>query len=255
MSIDRTDPRSPSRQIADALRFAISSGNLNPGDKIPSERELVETYGIAPQTARQAVNLLKSEGLVEGQPGRGVFVRKQPPMLRVGSDRYARRWRDQGKAPMQAEVEERGLSWRQEILDLATVPAPDWVAEWFAIEADEPVFVRRRRTWIEGSPTQLADSYYLLADVEGTRIMEEETGPGGGFARLEEKGLKLERFREELVARMPTPEETRGLQLGPGMPVVELHRISFTSDRPVEVFRSVMVSGGHVFAYDFDAGH
>jgi len=37
------------------------------------------------------------------------------------------------------------------------------------------------------------------------------------------------------------------------MPVVELHRISFTSERPVEVFRSVMVSAGHVFAYDFQA--
>jgi hypothetical protein len=68
---------------------------------------------------------------------------------------------------MQAEVEERGLSWRQEILELATVAAPAWVAEWFGIETNEPVFVRRRRTWIEGSPTQLADSYYLLADVEG----------------------------------------------------------------------------------------
>src|SRR3954453_14432656 len=117
MTIDRTDPRSPSRQIADALRFAITSGNLKPGDKLPSERELVANYAIAPQTARQAVNLLKTEGLVEGQPGRGVFVRNQPPMLRVGSDRYSRRWREQGKAPLQAEVEERGLSWRQEVLE------------------------------------------------------------------------------------------------------------------------------------------
>lgn len=254
MTIDRTDPRSPSRQIADALRFAISSGSLGPGDKLPSERELVETYGIAPQTARQAVGLLKAEGLVEGQPGRGVFVRKQPPMVRVGSDRYARRWRDKGKAPLQAEVEGRGLSWRQEVLELSTVPAPEWVADWFEIDAEEPVFVRRRRTWIENTPTQLADSYYLLEDVEGTAIMREDTGPGGGFARLEEKGLRLRRFREELEARMPTPEETRGLQLGLGVPVVELHRISYTDERPVEVFRSVMVASGHRFAYNFDAG-
>src|SRR3954454_19058453 len=100
------------------------------------------------------------------------------PILRVGSDRYSRRWREQGNAPLQAEVEERGLSWRQEVLELATVPAPAWIAEWFAIETEEPVFLRRRRTWIEGVATQLADSYYLLADVEETRIRQEETGPG-----------------------------------------------------------------------------
>lgn len=60
--IDPTDPRSPSRQIADDLRIAIDSGELAPGSKIPSERELVERYGTAAQTARQAVSLLKAEG-------------------------------------------------------------------------------------------------------------------------------------------------------------------------------------------------
>ena len=254
MTIDRTDPRSPSRQIADDLRAAITSGSVGPGDKLPSEADLVRQYGVAAQTARQAVSLLKTEGLVEGQAGRGVFVRMQPPLIRVGSDRYARRWRDKGKAPMQAEMEEKGLDWRQEILELATVPAPEWVADWFAIEVETPVFVRRRRTWVEATPTQLADSYYLLEDVNGTKIQEEDTGPGGGFARLEEKGLKLQRFREELLSRMPTPEESRGLQLGQGVPVVELHRISYADGRPVEVFRSIMVSSGHVFAYDFEAG-
>jgi GntR family transcriptional regulator len=254
VSIDRTDPRSPSRQIADALRAEIDAGTLEPGAKLPSERQLVETFGVAPQTARQAVAVLKSEGLVEGQAGRGVFVRKAPPIVRVGSDRYARHWRDKGKAPMQAEMEERGLNWKQEVLELAAVGAPEWVAGWFDIEPESPVFVRRRRTWVEGAPTQLADSYYLLADVEGTAIQQEDTGPGGGFARLEEKGLTLRRFREELEVRMPTPDEARGLQLtGQGIPVVELHRISYTDDRPVEVFRSVMVGRGHVFAYEFDA--
>ncbi|HEY9411201.1 MAG TPA: GntR family transcriptional regulator [Jiangellaceae bacterium] len=254
MSIDRLDPRSPSRQIADDLRTAIESGEIPAGGKLPSERELVEKYGIAPQTARQAVALLKTEGLVDGQPGRGVFVRERPPMIRIGSDRYSRSRRDKGLAPFQAEAEERGLTWSQEVLELAEVPAPAWVAEWFSIDAGTTVFVRRRRTWLDGKPTQLADSYYELATVEGTRIREEDTGPGGGYARLEEKGLHLARFREEIALRMPSPDEARSLKLSPGVPVAELHRIAFVEvRRPIEVFRSVMAGDMHVFAYEFEA--
>jgi GntR family transcriptional regulator len=82
--------------------------------------------------------------------------------------------------------------------------------------------------------------------------MEEDTGPGGAYARLEERGLRLKRFREEITIRMPTPEEARGLHLGPGIPVAELYRIAYTDERPLEVFRAIMSGDSHTFAYDFD---
>ena len=66
------------RQIADQLRADIYAQALAPGDQLPSERELVERYGTAHQTVRQAISLLKAEGLVIGRPGRGVFVRERP---------------------------------------------------------------------------------------------------------------------------------------------------------------------------------
>ena len=253
MTINPSDPRSPSRQIADALRERITSGEIPPGAALPSERELVEAYGTAPQTARQAVALLKNEGLVIGVRGRGVFVREKPPIIRVGSDRFARRHRDTGKAAFQAEVEAAGLEWRQEMLELAEVPSPTWVAGWFGIESGTPVFLRSRRTWIEDYPTQIADSYYRLEMVDGTAIRQENTGPGGSYQRLEEKGYRLTKFREEIEARMPSPDESKALRLVPGTPVAELHRIAFAGEEPIEVFRSVMAADRHVFAYEFAA--
>lgn len=253
MSIDHTDPRSPSQQIADDLRDQMTAGRFAPGDPLPSERKLVERYGTAPQTTRQAIAILKSEGLVVGKPGRGIFVRERLPIVRVGSDHGAQ-WRQRkGQSPMEAEAEANGFSWYQEVLKLETVPAPDWVAERFEIEQGQDVFVRRRRTWIEGRPTQLADSYYLPADVEGTRIMSEDTGPGGSYAQLEERGLMLARFREEIGIRMPSPNETRRLKLGPGIPIADMCRIAFTTERPIEVFRSVLAGNSHMFVYEFDA--
>jgi GntR family transcriptional regulator len=248
--IDPTDPRSPSRQIADDLRKEIRDGGLAPGARLPSERELVERYGTSPQTARQAVSLLKGEGLVIGMPGRGVFVRERPPVLRVGSDRYARWRRIQGKAPLQAEVEELGLKWRQEVLELAEVPAPDWIATWYEVDPGAPLFVRRRRFWIDDNPSQLADSYYLLDLVKGTRITEENTGPGGGYRVLEELGYPLTRVREEVAIRMPTPDEVRALRLEPGTPVAELHRVSFSGDKPIEVLQGILAGDRYVFCYD-----
>jgi GntR family transcriptional regulator len=253
--IDHTDPRSPARQIADHLRTAIDRGEMQPGDKLPSARELVERYKTSVQTAQQAINQLKVDGLVTGIKGSGIYVRTRPPVVRVGSDRYARWRRAQGKSPFQAEMESLGLDWHQEILELAEVPAPDWVAQWLAVKPDEPVWVRRRRTWIEDTPTQLADSYYRLDDVRDTAIMQEDTGPGGAHARLEDKGLRITKFREEITVRMPRPDEVRALQLRPGVPTAELHRITFsdTERPPVEVFCSVMAGDRHIFCYEFPA--
>jgi GntR family transcriptional regulator len=126
------------------------------------------------------------------------------------------------------------------------------VAERFGIPEGTPVWVRRRTTLIDARPNQLADSYYELAVVYGTRIMEEETGPGGGFARLEETGIRLDRISEELAARMPTGPEVATLQLPPGTPVIELTRTTFdTTGKAVEVMLSVLAADMASFCYDF----
>src|SRR5437660_8623456 len=133
MSIDPTDPRSPSKQIAGVLRAQIESGTLAPGSKLPSEREIADAYGVAPQTAREAMKLLKNEGLAIGQSGKGVFVRKTPPLIRMGVERFSRAKRAAGLAAQKSEAVALGLSSRQEVLELAELPAADWVATWYGI--------------------------------------------------------------------------------------------------------------------------
>jgi len=253
MSIDPTDPRSPSKQIAAVLRAGIESGEMTPGSKLPSERELADTYGVAPQTAREAMKILKNEGLAVGQSGKGVFVRKTPPLIRMGIERFSRAKRAAGLAAQKSEAVSLGLSSRQEVLELAEVPAPEWVAAWYGIEAGAPVFKRSRREWVNEEPNQIADSYYRPEIVEGTAIKEQSTGPGGSYARLEERGHILTRFHEEIRTRMPSPDEVRILRLPPGTPVVTVLRIAMTHDGPIEVFSSVMNGASVTFVYDFDA--
>ncbi|MEV4251964.1 winged helix-turn-helix domain-containing protein [Spirillospora sp. NPDC049652] len=62
-------------QIADDLRKQISDGTLAPGDALPSIAELVRRYESSTGVVKSAIGVLRTEGRVIGQQGKGVFVR------------------------------------------------------------------------------------------------------------------------------------------------------------------------------------
>ncbi len=255
-SIDPTSDRAAYRQIADILRATILSGESPPGAKLPSERELMEEYGAARGTVRQAIATLQSEGLVEVQHGRGVFVRRRPPAYpRLAYDRLARHHRSAGKAPFLAEADDRGLQPGVEVLDVSPGPAPADVARRLNLEQGATVLVRRRRYLANGLSLQLATSYLPLDLVRGTPICEKNPGPGGIYARLEELGHRLLRFTEDVSARMPLDEETRLLRLAPGVPVLEVMRTAYSDQHvALEVCHTVMAADRYVLSYELPAG-
>jgi GntR family transcriptional regulator len=88
MQVDTNDPRPPYVQVADGLRRAMQTGELRAGTKLPSGRELAQQWGVALMTLQKAIDLLRSEGLVYSQQGRGVFVAAtddQPRQLNVSA--------------------------------------------------------------------------------------------------------------------------------------------------------------------------
>jgi DNA-binding transcriptional regulator YhcF (GntR family) len=92
--LDPDDPRTPSQQIANALRAAILTDRLAAGDKLPSQHDLARRYGVARETVKSALRLLDREQLVVSRQGSGVFVRSRrgpsldlPALLRSAFDR------------------------------------------------------------------------------------------------------------------------------------------------------------------------
>jgi DNA-binding GntR family transcriptional regulator len=63
--------------VADHIAARIESGRLPAGARLPGERELAETYGIALGTARRAVEELRDRGLVVTLPAKGTFVNEE----------------------------------------------------------------------------------------------------------------------------------------------------------------------------------
>ena len=239
-------------RVADDIRLKIESGEYAPGAQLPTLDELAQTHLCSLAVVRKAVDLLRQQGLIVTVQGKGSFVRERPTARRHGIERYSRsRWRS-GKPILTAEAEAQGHTAGQAMRELGEVPAPASVAERFGITQGTPVWVRRRTTMIDGRPNQLADSFYELDVVAGTRIMEEDTGPGGGFARLEDAGHILDRIREEWYVRMPTGPESSALRLPAGTPVVDLIRTTYdTTGHAVEVMLAVLAGDMTSFAYDF----
>lgn len=77
MTLDPEDPRPPYQQVAAQLRAAILTRKLTPGERLPSQAELSQRYGVARMTIQQALRILKDEGLTVSRQGSGVFVRER----------------------------------------------------------------------------------------------------------------------------------------------------------------------------------
>lgn len=253
-SLDRSDDRPPFRQIADQLRTAIDRGDLGPGDRLPSEAELMRHYDVARMTVRQAVQELRGEGRVVAEQGRGVFVRLPAPVRRLASDRFARRHRDAGQAAFLAEAEKAGVTAQVDEIEISTAPPPAGVDERLKLAEGDEVVIRSRRYLADGLPIETAISYIPADLAAGTPIAEPDSGPGGIYARLEEAGHQLDRFVEEVSARMPTADERRRLRLSPGTPVLTVLRTAYdTRGRAVEVCNTVKAAPAYVLEYDFPA--
>lgn len=73
-----TQPGPAYRRLADDLRAQIANGQLPVDSAIPSASQLVKKYEVSTTVVRDALKLLRDEGLVYGQPGKGVYVRSTP---------------------------------------------------------------------------------------------------------------------------------------------------------------------------------
>lgn len=73
--IDRDSDRPAFKQLADLLRARISSGELPPGSRLPSETTLSQETGLSRNTVRESARLLAAEGLVVIDPPHGTYVR------------------------------------------------------------------------------------------------------------------------------------------------------------------------------------
>jgi GntR family transcriptional regulator len=222
------------RDIADDLRAAITSGEYAPGARVPSRSKLMARYGVATQTVNNAINTLRAEGLIVGRQGSGWYVRSQRPVMRLARNRLARSEREAGRGTFMSDAQLGDWTPRTEV-EIRTESASDDVAVALGIEPGAPVLVRDRLMYADDEPVQLATSRFPAELTTGTAIEQDNTGPGGVYARLEEAGHHLEHFEECVRIGVASEHEAALLSVPVGAPVFRITRVAYTQDRAVEI--------------------
>ncbi|MDG4820161.1 GntR family transcriptional regulator [Micromonospora sp. WMMD956] len=256
MTLNPADPRPLYQQLASMLRGQIQSGELAPGDRFPTEGELSDRYDTSRNTVRLALDVLRNEGLIVSQRGRGSFVRTEPPLRYYASltgSRTKRMEADRRRDTFSQQIEAQGKKARQ-VSTVETIPANAEIAAHLHLSTDEPVAVRRRVMYADDQPLQLGDSYYPLSIVQSSKIMDPADIIEGTDQVLEDLGHTPTRYEDEITWRMPSAEEATKLHLGPATPVGRLLRTSFDqNDQPIEVYQVILPGDRHVLLYEVDA--
>ncbi|MET9535572.1 GntR family transcriptional regulator [Streptomyces sp. NPDC006649] len=244
MPREHKDPRSPHQKIAADLRRLITRGDLTPGSKLPSTAELMEEHGgVANTTIQKALQMLKTEGLLEGLPGKGVFVRQhgqQPlePMtfMTPAAPGEPYKW--------MTEATKRNQAGGSQLIEVEVVQPPLEVAKALGLEEGDHAVLRKQILTLDGEPTELTRSYYPLSLARNTAMMEKRRIRGGTPALLSEMGYPAREFIDELSSEIPTEEEVLALELPKDMPVLVAFRAVYSDGGfPIEV--TLMTKAAH----------
>ncbi|MGE5559728.1 MAG: GntR family transcriptional regulator [Chloroflexota bacterium] len=220
--LDASRPEPLYSQLRDLLQRQIEGGVLPVGTRLPTEAELMATYGVGRVTVRQAVLDLVRQGYLYRHRGRGTFV--------------CRRRSADGIEPLisfTAEMAARGLVAGARVLTLKQVKPPPAVTLKLQSGPDEKVILSRRLRTADGMPMAIETSYLSQAIIGG--LTREELAGSLYQLIVHRRGLRIGRAVQAVTPAVATPDEAELLGVAPGTPVLVMERQTFLADgRPLE---------------------
>jgi GntR family transcriptional regulator len=226
------------RRIEQTLRGRIAA--MRPGDPLPSDIELCREFGVSRMTARNAMQRLAEDGLVERLPGRGSFVAE--PSTHRRADRLMN---------FSREMERRGLHPSSRLLSREIRPSTP--AEAAALELDhaEPVVELRRVRLADGQPIAIETA--ALVRRTATAVMDADLEAGSLHDSLASVGIVMRRGTATITAEAATHDDARLLGLRRGDPLlIERRVISDVHGRRVEATESRYPAERYALKVQFD---
>lgn len=232
----RNSPLPRYSQLKEIMRERMRVGEWKPGDLIPSERELGETYGISRMTARQAITELVIEGLFYREQGKGTFV-------------------SQSKITQQLihltgfteDIRARGQHPSTKMIATAMDLADEAIAEKLHISPGTPIFRLQRLRLADNEPLAIELSQISFKDCE--RLLEEDLEQNSLYSLLEKKyGVILMEADQEIEAGLASNEDAQLLKIAPGSSVLHARRVTYRElNQPVEYAKAVYC--GHKYTF------
>ncbi len=222
--------------IREYVRMLLDGADV--GDPAPSERDLVERFGVARMTVRQAIDSLVTEGVLMRSPGRGTFVAR--PRRTVGR-----------LLSFTEDMERRGFRAESHTMLLRREQAGRGVARALGITPGDAVIHWKRRRDVDsgngaragsgagssiGSGPMAVDDAYLNEILLPGFLQAAE--PRSLFVALAARGLRPTWAEDSVNSELASAEDAATLQVEPGAPLLVVARRVLAVERPVAVSRT-----------------
>lgn len=203
------------RQLKDRLLKRINAGELKPYDRLPSERDLGDEFGISRMTVRQALQVLIHEGFLYTRVGKGTFVNninfEQQPVLTGFIE----------------QMQKLDLDISSQVLGFTLEPASASLAEILEAVPNSAVFKLKRLRLANGLPLALEIAYIpqeLCPNLNRFDFSKESL-----YAVMRrEYGLRLASAEQTVVAALADRDEHRLFGTQPPAAVLRMKRVTRT---------------------------
>ena len=214
-SLERFPERIPGtlpayQRIQSVIRKRIDSGQLQPGDSVPSERDLAKTHQVSLMTARHALAFLEREGLVERRRGIGTFV--APPKIHFNK-----------LMSYTEQMSGRGLAVSSKLLSLGVIETEQEIAARLSLPATSRL-IKVERLRLGGDEPFAIETCYLSADEFGD-LTRSRLDRASLFSVLEhDHGLQIAHSDEEVDATTADAYTARLLGIPAGAAVLRIRQ-------------------------------
>ena len=211
------------QQLKDLIIEKISTGELSPLDRVPSENELVESMHVSRMTANRALRELTDEGYVDRVAGRGTFVadlRSRSHVLEVQN--------------IADEIRARGREHTSKVLRASKQRARGEVAKALHVQQGITVFHLQLVHFEDGAPIQVEDRHILARFAPHCLEQNfERTTPSAYLSAV----APLQEAEQVVRAQLPNAAVRKQLQMAEHEPCLVVLRRTWSKGRPVTFAR------------------
>jgi DNA-binding GntR family transcriptional regulator len=234
MSLEAVPPKYA--QLVHELQRRIEAGTYPPGSLLPSENQLINEFGVSRPTVVAALRVLREQGWIESQQGKGRFVRGRPALASLEQPRRGQAYLITPEAASPGEI-----------LQAGAVPAPNRVSVLLDVAPKSKVFLRRRLLTHAGEPSEIVSLWLPLELAEATSLTSGDAIAQGVREHVEtRKGVRFDHVVEQIMSRMPTAGEVHQLGMPKNVPVlVVFAAVRDASGRPLAVVEVVLPADRH----------
>jgi GntR family transcriptional regulator len=226
MLIDKSSPVPYYYQLRQILEAELASGRIGVGDRLPSEAELCNSYGVSRTVVRQTLSDLENERLIVRFKGRGSFVAEPKTSEHLV----------QSLTSLHEDVQARGQQLVTTVLRLETELVSPYVADILGLAPGAEIVLLERLRIVDGVPWQLNTAYmpYALC----APLLELDMSQRSLYEVLEQDlALELHRGQRSVEAGIAGEVVAEHLAIRTNDPVLILSGATYLTDgRPIEHF-------------------